>query len=146
VSETDPNYGICRLDQEVAGTHGWQVRFQRKGVRQGRFFSDLSWGGREAALDMARRFRDRLLAHEERRSEPGGQIRAHTIPTRRNRSGVIGVTKICQRSSKGDEYYFWQASWTGIDGVRETVRFSVLKHGEKVAFQLACEVRSEAVG
>ena len=145
MNEIDPNYGICRLDQEQVGTHGWQVRFQRKGVRHGRFFSDREWGGHDKALRLARRFRDRLLAHASRVSS-SPQIRVQSSVTRRNRSGVVGVTRISQRSAKGDSYHFWQASWTDQDGTRKVVRFSVLKYGEDTAFQQACEVRLEAIG
>ncbi|MEO0416529.1 MAG: hypothetical protein AAF226_16410, partial [Verrucomicrobiota bacterium] len=58
--------GISRLDQPEVGTHGWQVRIQRKGVRHGRFFSDSAWGGRERALEVALEFRDRVIAHGTR--------------------------------------------------------------------------------
>ena len=142
MSESDPNYGISRLDQEAVGTHGWQVRFQRKGVRHGRFFSDSEWGGRERALRTARLFRDRLLAHNRPETD---EVRVHSQITRRNQSGVIGVTRISQRSAKGDEYHFWQASWTGADGERQVVRYSVLKLGEDEAFRLACKAREEGV-
>ncbi|MEM6278357.1 MAG: AP2 domain-containing protein [Verrucomicrobiota bacterium] len=146
MGETDPNYGISRLDQEAVGTRGWQVRFQRKGVRYGRFFSDSSWGGTENALQRARQFRDRLLARAQR-SERTAQAssRSHTGTTARNRSGVVGVTRIVQRSSAGSEYHFWQASWMSASGVRETVRYSVLKHGDETAFELACRARRKAL-
>ncbi len=147
MSEKDPDFGISRLDQESVGTHGWQVRFQRKGVRQGRFFSDTEWGGKQGALETARKFRDQLLAQAGRQDaiSSGRSVRIQTVVTRRNQSGVVGVSKISQRSAKGDEYHFWQASWTSPDGTRETIRFSVKKHGDEVAFELACEARHRAI-
>jgi len=146
VSETDPDFGISRLDQESVGTHGWQVRFQRKGVRQGRFFSDSEWGGKRRALAIARKYRDQLLAQAERQDAVAGRaVRVQTVVTRRNQSGVVGVSRISQRSAKGDEYHFWQASWTSPDGTRETVRFSVRKFGDEEAFQRACEARRKAI-
>lgn len=138
--------GITRLDQVSVATHGWQVRIQWKGVRFGRFFSDAAWGGREAALSCAERYRDRLLARlERRRSEASASTRSHTGPAARNRSGVVGVSRIVQRTASGAEYHFWQASWTSPDGIRESVRFSVLKHGEEIALSLACEARRKAM-
>ena len=146
MSGDDSRPGITRLDQVSVATHGWQVRIQGKGVRFGRFFSDAAWGGREAALLCAERYRDRLVARLERRkSEASASTRSHTLPTSRNRSGMVGVARIVQRSAAGVEYYFWQASWTAPDGTRETVRFSVQKHGEEIALTLACEARRKAM-
>lgn len=134
--------GITRLDQISAATHGWQVRLQWKGVRFGRFFSDSTWGGRELALVCAERYRDRLLARlERRRATATASPRSHTAPASRNRSGIVGVSRIVQRSAAGVEYHFWQASWTSPEGSRKTVRFSVLRHGEDLARDLACEAR-----
>ncbi|MDF1824347.1 MAG: AP2 domain-containing protein [Verrucomicrobiales bacterium] len=147
MSDSDPYFGISRLDQESVGTHGWQVRFQRKGVRYGRFFSDSAWGGEAAALGKAQKFRDRLLARAERGgAETAASPRSHSSPAARNRSGVVGVTRIMQRSADGTEYYFWQASWTTGEGKRKTIRYSVLKHGNETAFELACIARREALG
>jgi hypothetical protein len=143
-----PNFrGISRLEQEASGTYGWQVRIQRKGVRHGRFFSDYEWGGPERALTFALQFRDKVVAHLERLSElPGHRAaRTHALPSARNQSGVVGVIKISQRSAKGDEYHFWQASWTDPDGTRRFVRFSVLKLGDLRAFELACAARENAL-
>jgi len=146
VSGDDSRPGITRLDQVSVATHGWQVRIQGKGVRFGRFFSDAAWGGREAALLCAERYRDRLVARLERRkADASASTRSHSLPTSRNRSGMVGVARIVQRSAAGVEYYFWQASWTAPDGTRETVRFSVQKHGEEIALTLACEARRKAM-
>jgi hypothetical protein len=146
VSGDDSRPGITRLDQASVATHGWQVRLQWKGVRFGRFFSDSAWGGREAALLCAERYRDRLLARlGRRRDQAAASTRSHTGPAARNRSGVVGVSRIVQRGPNGVEYCFWQASWTGSDGRRETVRFSVLKHGDEIAMRLACEARRRAM-
>ncbi len=147
MSGDDSRPGITRLDQASVATHGWQVRLQWKGVRFGRFFSDSAWGGREAALLHAERYRDRLLARLERgRASSSASARSHTAPASRNRSGVVGVARIVQRSASGTEYHFWQASWVSPEGRRESVRFSVLKHGDSLAFSLAVEARRRAMG
>lgn len=143
----DPGIGISRLDQESSGTHGWQVRIQRRGVRHGRFFSDAAWGGRSSALETAQRYRDRLIGRAERSGGPETiSSRSRVLPDSRNQSGVVGVARIVQRGPDGTEYLFWQANWTTEDGIRRSVRFSILKHGEDTAFELACRARRNARG
>lgn len=138
--------GISRLDQASSGTHGWQVRIQRKGVRYGRFFSDREWGGSDEALEVALQYRDRIIAHSERLGQSEAHsTRSHRFVGRRNNSGMVGVSRISQTSSKGVTYVFWQASWTDRDGARKTVRYSVLKLGEDEAFRLACNAREKAM-
>ena len=111
------------------------------------FFSDYEWDGPENALAVAIQYRDRIVAHHERLSQARGHrsVRAHETTGARNQSGVVGVTRISQRSSKGDEYHFWQASWTDNQGNRQTIRYSVLKLGEEEAFRMACIAREEAL-
>jgi len=146
VSDPEDLIGISRLDQSAVGTHGWQVRLQRKGVRYGRFFSDSAWGGSDGALAEAIDFRDAVIREVEKAHSPLlPSTRSHQAPAARNSSGVVGVTRIVQRSAKGVEYHFWQASWTQSDGVRRTVRYSVLKYGDRRAFRLACDARKEAM-
>lgn len=146
MGEDDSIPGISRLDQPSVGTHGWQVRLQRKGVRYGRFFSDSAWGGAEGAYEKALQYREKILAHARRlREGNSASARSRQAPDSRNNSGVVGVTKILQRSSSGVEYRFWQASWTQPDGKRITVRYSVLKYGEDEAFERACKARREAM-
>lgn len=145
MSDSEEEFAISRLDQPSVGTHGWQVRLQRKGVRYGRFFSDSAWGGREASFALAVRYRDRIISHVER-PDSERSTRSHALPSSRNTSGVVGVTKIVQRSANGDEYRFWQASWTTAEGERKTVRYSVLKHGDEEAFRRACVSRREGNG
>ena len=147
MSESDHNLrGITRLDQAPSGTYGWQVRIQRKGVRYGRFFSDSEWGGSDEALEVAVQYRDRIIAHSERLEQSVDHSRrSHRFVGRRNNSGVVGVSRISQTSTKGVTYCFWQASWTDRDGTRRTVRYSVLKLGEDEAFRLACTAREKAM-
>jgi len=139
----DPDYAISRLDLESAGTHGWQVRLQRQGVRYARFFSDLNWGGRDGALVRARQFRDRIVA-SARRSRSSA-VRIQSVRTGRNTSGVVGVSRVSSTGANGARYHFWQASWSPSPGQRRTIRFSILEHGEDTAFELACEARDQGV-
>ncbi len=139
--------GISRLDQESVATHGWQVRIQSKGVRYGRFFSDRLWGGRDGSLEAAIRYRDRLVSRIHRVQAEGAiSARSRQIPDPRNRSGVVGVSRVVQRSAAGVEYHFWQASWTNVEGKRVVMRYSVLKYGDDRARDMACESRRKAGG
>ncbi len=40
----NPNYAIARIDLPGAGTHGFQVRLQRRGIKYGKFFADRVHG------------------------------------------------------------------------------------------------------
>jgi hypothetical protein len=140
--------GISRIDLPASGTHGWQVRLQRRGVRFQRYFGDRTWGGKRAALQRARQFRDRVLARLEQREENDAgdrRVRSHSA-TVRNRSGMVGVARVRNRSANGVYYESWQATWSPAPGRRKSVRFSILRYGDEEAFQLACEARRAAVG
>lgn len=143
MSAGDPDYAISRLDLDSAGTHGWQVRLQREGVRYSRFFSDLNWGGRDEALGRARQFRDRIIASAKRLRT--STVRVQSVRTTRNTSGVVGVSRVSSTGANGARYHFWQASWSPAPGKRRTVRFSVLEHGDEIAFELACEARDRGI-
>ena len=49
---------ITRIDDDDAHTHGWRVRFQRRGDLQTKLFSDGKHKGKERALAAARKWRD----------------------------------------------------------------------------------------
>ena len=42
-------YAIARIDLPDAGTHGWQVRLQRRGVKYAKYFADRVFGGERGA-------------------------------------------------------------------------------------------------
>jgi hypothetical protein len=134
-------YGIIRLDQPATGTYGWQVRLQRGGVRHARYFSDRTSGGDQQSLAAAVAWRDELLASLSNEM----QVRV-CVSSSRNSSGVIGVNRVIIRTSLGVEYVFWQASWTPLQGRRQSIRFSVKRHGDEGAFQLAVAARRQATG
>jgi len=60
--------------------------------------------------------------------------------TRRNVSGVVGVSRIIIKSGTS-RYEFWQATWSSGPGVRRRMKFSVRRYGEERAFELACGAR-----
>lgn len=135
------HYAIARIDLASAGTHGWQVRLQRRGVKYGKFFSDRSNGGQRAALAAAMRWRDALLG------QLGGDDAARVCRrSARNRSGVVGVSKVTVTGPNGVEYLFWQATWSPAPGKRRTVKFSVRRYGERQAFEMAVRAREQGAG
>lgn len=135
-----PNYAIARIDLPSQGTHGWQVRMQRRGVKYAKFFSDTMHGDADLALLNARKWRDDLV-EEVTREEQARICRC----SKRNSSGVVGVSKIKVTASNGCIYEFWQATWSPEQGVRKSVKFSVRRHGDEIAFQLAVEARNQGI-
>lgn len=131
-----PNYGIARVELPQVGSVGWQVRLQRHGEKISRFFSDRSHGSTEQSLLAAREWRDTALQSWL------NQDRARVCDlSRRNASGVVGVCRVVVRAANGNEYHFWQATWCPAPGIRRSVKFSIKKHGDDIAYQLAIEAR-----
>lgn len=138
----EDTYAIARIDLPQAGTHGWQVRMQRRGVKYGKFFADGLHGGVPQSYLAALNWRDELVA---RLSEEENAARiCRRSP--RNSSGVVGVSKVRVTAPNGTGYWFWQATWCPAPGERRCVKFSVKRHGEKQAFRLAVEARKSGTG
>jgi hypothetical protein len=136
----DDTYAITRIDLPRVGTHGWQVRMQRRGERYGKFFADGQSGGERQSYETARKWRDRLIAGFEEDS------RARVcLKSARNSSGVVGVSKVSVSAGNGSTYHFWQATWCPSPGERRCVKFSVKRHGDRQAFRLAVEARRDGV-
>ncbi len=135
------NYGITRIDIDKGSTHGWEVRLQRQNTKYAKFFADKSNKGKNKALAAARAYRDELLATLPEESR---QARANRM-TRRNTSGVVGVSRVSTKGSKGTVYDFWQASWSPKPSVRKCVKYSINRYGDKKAFNMASKARKEGV-
>ncbi|HCC19864.1 MAG TPA: hypothetical protein DEP88_01250 [Verrucomicrobiales bacterium] len=136
--QPDPNYAITRIDLPNASTHGFQVRMQRRGIKYAKFFADRLHGHPQHALTAARVWRDTLI---EKLSD---QARiCERSP--RNSSGVVGVSKITVIAANGNSYRFWQATWSPAPGQRRCVKFSIQRYGDREAFQLAVEARTEGI-
>lgn len=140
MSTESPNYAIARLDLPSACTHGWQVRLQRRGIKYAKFFADGPHGSAENALHAARAWRNDLLDRFE--NEERARI-CQRSP--RNSSGVVGVSKVSV-TTNGTTYTFWQATWSPEPGKRKSVKFSIKRHGDTVAFEMAVSARIEAIG
>ena len=123
---------------------GWEVRMQRKGKKTEKFFSDNGHGGKRNALKAAQEFRDGLEK----------KLRKYTVkelaqrPSKRNKSGVVGVRLHHQKDTRGDYiyyYWYWVAQWTDGHGRRKTKSFSCHTYGDEEAYRLACEARRKGV-
>lgn len=117
---------------------------QRRGKKTEKFFSDNKFGGKRAALQAAKEFRDEL----EQLSRSYTVKELAEQPSVRNRSGVVGVRLHEQIDIRGEyeyHYWYWIAQWTDGLGRRRTKSFSVHTHGDEEAFRLACEARRKGV-
>lgn len=138
----EDTYAIARIDLPSASTHGWQVRLQRRGEKYGKYFADRSFGDRRAAYEAALKWRNRLVAKLTEEASSARICRRST----RNSSGVVGVSKVAVAAANGETYYFWQATWCPSPGERRCVKYSVKRHGERVAFRMAVEARRVGAG
>jgi len=114
---------------------------QRRGTKYAKFFSDRVLGSPERALVAARIWRDELIKEVSR------QEHARTCQTSaRNSSGVVGVSRIRVVAANGITYEFWQATWSPEPGKRKCVKFSIKRYGDREAFRLAVQARTEGIG
>ena len=130
--------GISRIDS--GSTHGWFVRGYRNGKTFSRLFSDKKNGGKNAALDKARQFKQELM---QKLNELPSEPRARRIVTRdaRNSTGVLGVCRTRKKSPNGKLNECYSVSWRPSPGVQKCTSFSIRKYGEGKAFALAVEHR-----
>jgi hypothetical protein len=145
---TYSNRNITRIDidrEGQTGTHGWEVRINRRGQKISKFFSDSLYGGKRATLKVARDYRDEI----EEQIPQLSRVEVLKNTSARTDSGIAGVrrrTNTVVRNGWEYSYDAWEASWTPKIGGRRMKRlFSVLKHGDDKAFQLAVQARKEAL-
>ncbi len=129
--------GVCRFDLEDNGSRGYMVRIMRQGKMYQEFFSDGVYQGKRKALKAAVARREEL---EEALPPIVSQLDRKTS---RNKSGIVGVhfaRDVDSRYADGECYYY-VASWLNGERARVNVRFSWKKHGQRLAWQLACIAR-----
>lgn len=134
------NHGIARIELVAVGSFGWQVRLQFRGQKVSRFFADRTHGCAEAGLMAARAWRD-----EQWESWQVAAMPRVCEASSRNASGVVGVSRVVVKASNGVEYYFWQATWCPSPGQRQSIKFSIKKHGDQAAYRLAIEARRSGI-
>ena len=102
---------------------GWNVRMTRNGKRHGKFFADSKAGGKRKALAEAQTYRDELLAVRQSKMK-------------RPSARPLMVVR------DGSEYL--QIRIPKAKGGTTTTEFSVKRHGQRKARQLAIEAFNEA--
>ncbi len=120
---------IARIDQEEKRTHGWYVRVRYYGKTYSKFFSDRKCGGRYSSLLSALAWRDKTEADL-------GKVRTdkHIVTVSNSKTGVVGV----RLNSKLNRY---EVSWVTIEGKQGKTSVSIRRHGQKKAFEKACQIR-----
>jgi len=132
------NKGISRIDS--GSTHGWFVRGYRNGKTHSKLFSDRKCGGKEAAYEMAKAYREEL------------QVRLGDVPKdprkrrvvssdSRNKTGELGVSLIRRKGPNGQKYEAYSVSWRPEPGKQKCTSFSVKKYGKERAFEMAVKHR-----
>ena len=136
-SKVAVEYGVYRI--EKISTRGLQLRFwlatlsrQQKVIA--RQFHDGVYGGEQAALLMARSYRDALL----RLIPPQTQLQVNAKPRSTNTSGTPGVHGI-RRHGK---LVAWSARLE-MNGQKWLKSFSIAHHGEESAKALAIAARMQ---
>jgi hypothetical protein len=66
------------------------------------------------------------------------------IRRRKGRSGIVGVQRVVDRRTKPWRKY-WKATWSPELGKVRRKQFSIRKHGEEKARQLALRARQEGL-
>ena len=138
-------YGISRIDDEQHHSHAWRVSLRRHGKRHVKNFTDKRFGGTDAALRRALRFRDEFVSSHP----PISRKEVCLVRRSNNRSGVSGVCTYAKRHERRDgtikENWYWEASWPDTSGKAVKRVFSVNNFGESMARQMAINARAEAL-
>jgi hypothetical protein len=133
--------GISRIDAK--GTHGWYVRIYRQGKTYSRLFSDSKYGTKERALKFAKKERDILYANAHNLPDkPNRRLVTHD---RRNKSGIIGVSRTVKQNKNDTTSVYFQVTWSPRKGEIKNRQWSVKKYGEDEAFRLAKEFRAKVM-
>src|SRR4026207_317521 len=126
---------ISRVDHEKKNAYGWFVRITSNGKRHQKFFSDLAFEGKRAALKAAIGWRNRT----ERELGIPRTERKIGAPTSRNTSGIVGIrlaSKAMTRdgNTQGPVYEVW---WFPKPGQIRKTSVSIMKYGRAEAFRRA---------
>ena len=139
---TTDMYGISRIDDNRYHTHAWRVSLRRRGKSLVKNFPDKKHSGKHEALQLAKSYRDKLLAEHPplSRKEFSSTIRSN------NNSGISGVYKFAKKytlaNSQEVESWYWEAHWPTDRGESKSERFSVNKYGDEIARAMAIRTRN----
>lgn len=133
--------GIVRIENATTGR--WLVRFRRDRKTYVGHFADSHHGGKRAALEAAKAWRDERL----REAQPMSSQAYYSFIRKNNTSGVTGVFRVklikTRRDGTRTEHWVWIAH-SPTKPVRAR-SFSIAKYGEQEAFKLAVMARKQFV-
>jgi len=135
---------LYRIDHSHSYTHAWSVTIQRRGRVYHRHFTDSVYGGKSKTLNAAKVYRDTLVNC----LRPLTRLERCRIKKKNNRSGISGVIKIdTWQHNRGRRYHrrYWLAQWPIGNGKAQMKKFSIMRYGERGAFQRALRARQEAL-
>lgn len=126
---------VRRIDDPAKRMRGWLVQYSVAGRHTRKYFSDLAFGTSARAKAAAEAFAMKDLGeHHEIRS-----LRRRLMPRKNTPHGIPGVARYVR---PGGTSAFWTAYWTQ-DGVRHQKKYSIARHGEHEARELAFATRAE---
>jgi len=133
--------GISRID--TRDTHGWYVRIYKNGKTYSKLYSDNKYGGKERALLVAQKAR--VIALEALKELPREPKRRLVRTDRRNKSGIIGVSKTTKINKNGTTSDYFQVTWSPEPGKVKNRQWSVKKYGEEEGGRRAVEYRQQGM-
>lgn len=129
--KTTPYKGVTRIDHPKKNMYGFYVRVGWNLQHRSKFFSDKTYGSREQAIEAALAWRTQT---EEELGKPHTELQV--VGSSRTPTGVIGVRLHYDKSTP-----YYEASWRDNEGRTLRTRYSIIKHGDQKAFELAVSAR-----
>lgn len=139
---------ISRIHQPDNNTVGWYFRLIYDGEEYSKFFSDKKYGGKEAALKAALKYRTKMTKWRDK--QPTTKV--HNYKTRfyyekgwNNTTGVVGVYRTHKNDRKGNPVYYYSTTVCIEKGKPTTRSFNIAIHGEEEAFLMAVDFRRQGL-
>lgn len=136
--------GISRIDQPSHRTHGFFVRVSSQGRVHSAFFADRKHGGRARALAAAQKHYRRMRREFKLPRQLSRRWNAEIV-RRKGRSGIQGVRRMVSIRLGRLPRKYWVATWSPEPGRVRKKWFSIRKHGEEQAMELAIRARRAGV-
>ncbi|MDP1676256.1 MAG: AP2 domain-containing protein [Bacteroidota bacterium] len=132
------------LRRENNSTRGWEVRIRRTKGNVLELFSDSMYGGKNKALQKAKKFRDLVL----KKIPKLNRKEIVNLPKKNNLEEGVGISLVRQKSVRNNKSYthlFYQAYWSPAKGVHKSRKFSISKYGKQLAYKLAAVARKKGL-
>jgi hypothetical protein len=140
--EDFPMKGISRIDSPKC--HGWLARVYRDQKEHPKLFSDLKYGGKGKALQLAQAYvrkMERALPPSTRAIPP--PYLQSTKPISTNTTGINGVSRLTERRGRKVEWIGYAVSGR-VEGRPVNRRFLFSTHpGKRATLQAAADYRKK---